>query len=143
LVSATQAVTAARAGSRISRRRGGSAQARRQALPGPLSELARTRIRITFGPGRGSALDRRTIRRPWSKRETTFRRSASRQNLPAWHGSCWPSSPSPWPGWCASSLGGANTEGGRLTHLLAGTQPNEHVSVLLPGNRARWGGYAD
>src|SRR5712672_3897733 len=70
LVSATQAVTAARAGSRISRRRGGSAQARRQALPGPLSELARTRIRITFGPGRGSALDRRTIRRLWSKRET-------------------------------------------------------------------------
>jgi hypothetical protein len=33
----------------------------------------------------------------------------------------------------------ANTAGGRLTHLLAGTQPNEHVSVVLSGNRARRG----
>jgi hypothetical protein len=36
-----------------------------------VSEFGRTRIGICFGPGRGSSLDRRTIRRPWSKRETT------------------------------------------------------------------------
>jgi hypothetical protein len=123
--------------SRISRRGGGSAQARRQALPGPLSELARTRVRIPFGPGRGSSLDPRTIHRPWSKHETTsFRLSASRHNLPGWHGSSWPPSPSPWPGWCASSLGGANTAGGWM-------QPNEHVSVVAAGKLRKTGGYGD